>query len=73
MKSGNGVSDRKRQMPMDEVMDVIKDKDKDGILPCSEYMEFACRDCGVHQTYMYILTHKVNLCMQSLKYHETLK
>ena len=40
-------------------------------------MEFGCR--GVHHTYIhthlhtYILTHKVNLGMQSLKYLKTLK
>ena len=32
-----------------------KDKDKDGLLPRSEYMEFGCR--GVHHTYIYINTH----------------
>ena len=60
-----------------------KDKDKDGLLPRSEYMEFGCR--GVHHTYIhicinthkytylhtYILTHNVNLGIQSLKYHNT--
>ena len=36
----------------------LKDKDKDGLLPRSEYMEFGCR--GVHHTYIhiYINTHK---------------
>ena len=29
-------------------------KDKDGLLPRSEYMEFGCR--GVHHTYTYIYT-----------------
>ena len=58
---------------------MIRDKDKDGLLPRSEYMEFGCR--GLHHTYIhihkytylytYILTHKVNLGMQSLKYHKT--
>ena len=61
----------------------IKIKDKDGLLPRSEYMEFGCR--GVHHTYIhiyinthkytylhtYILTHNVNLSIQSLKYHKT--
>ena len=49
---------------------LLIDKDKDGLLPRSEYMEFGCR--GVHHTYIhtyihihkytylhtYILTHK---------------
>ena len=60
-------------------MSILKIKNKDGLLPHSKYMEFGCR--GVHHTYIhihkytylhtYILTHKVNLGMQSLKYHKT--
>ena len=29
----------------------VRDKDKDGVLPRSEYMEFGCR--GVHHTYIH--------------------
>ena len=33
---------------------VTCDKDKDGLLPRSEYMEFGCR--GVHHTYIHTYT-----------------
>ena len=49
-------------------------KDEDGLLPSNEYMS-ACR--GVHHTYSIclhacILIHTLNVCIQSLEYHNTL-
>ena len=63
-----------------EAYDANPFKDKDSLLPRSEYMHVDVVAYIIHTyihihkyTYLhtYILTHKVNLGMQSLKYHKT--